>query len=548
MASDSQERNARRVLSDHIQDGKTFTPPLMALGNVSEYSWFEDMLPDFLWVSLMLGRRSDWNAVHSALDVLDRFAPDGRAVVDGRLSSFSLIEPKKRDEARRALQADAPHALPTSLGDAIGLYQMCPARWLYEDWLEANEPDESVALPLLRSFIEEHPDKRGVRETRLRMAALARHVIHQKIVHSGSALFELMPRYPTGLTADKRLQVESVARSMWSGIHMSLRDKQPSCVSWPRDFWAHNRQLTGCVYSIDEPAPQMPVDEKDDGPIHVESPLILSEILGVFDALDQLGTRLRDEQLNAFRETNEDETAEVLFGFASRMYRVFYEFIQRPSSWSPATAGYFLRALLDARIVSAWLISRNDPELIAAYREYGLGQLKLLKEHIEADLDDADDPQVQGMLEHIDARVNFEREDWAQSVNVGSFSGVSIRRMAIEADLKREYDLGYAPLSSESHGEWPAVRDHDTVECVEALHGRHRIGAFRRPSRSLGPQPVEMGFDTMRDGITAIFDKFGLDVAPDFEPVKKALTSALYEPEPGSSDSPDSDPHENAPE
>ncbi len=35
-------------------------PSLMAVGPTRDYSWHREMLPDFLWVALMLGRRSDW--------------------------------------------------------------------------------------------------------------------------------------------------------------------------------------------------------------------------------------------------------------------------------------------------------------------------------------------------------------------------------------------------------------------------------------------------------------------------------------------------------
>jgi hypothetical protein len=57
--------------------------------------------------------------------------------------------------------------------------------------------------------------------------------------------------------------------------------------------------------------------------------------------------------------------------------------------------------------------------------------------------------------------------------------------MAIEAGLKREYDLSYAPLSSANHGDWPAVRDVDMTPCAEPLHRAHRVGSFGPPSRTL---------------------------------------------------------------
>jgi Family of unknown function (DUF5677) len=210
------------------------------------------------------------------------------------------------------------------------------------------------------------------------------------------------------------------------------------------------------------------------------------------------------------------------------MYAQLYAFVERPSAWAPATAVLHLRPLVDTRLLSAWLIHRNDAEIFAAYREHGLGHLKLLREHIKADLGDDLDTDAREMLDSLDARVNMEREDWAQPVNLGSFTNVNARQMAIEADLKRIYDLAYAPYSSENHGEWPSVRDNDTVICEEPLHAGHRVGAFRRPSRTLGPQPVVTAFNFARDGIVAIFDHLGIDVLDRFEPVGLALEAARF--------------------
>ncbi len=36
----------------------------MQFDNLSMVSWHHEMLPDFLWIALMLGRRSAWSAVY----------------------------------------------------------------------------------------------------------------------------------------------------------------------------------------------------------------------------------------------------------------------------------------------------------------------------------------------------------------------------------------------------------------------------------------------------------------------------------------------------
>lgn len=159
---------------------------------VTEVIWHKQMLPDFLWLALMLGFRSDWGAAYSALSVVDRFVPAGPRIADGRLTSFGVVPQDQREALRLALKHEAPHALPEAFGHALGLFPSCPARWLYDDWLSQHQPDPEIGLPLLRSLIASHRDKSGVRETRLRMAAISRRVTHRKISHSGGGVFDLV--------------------------------------------------------------------------------------------------------------------------------------------------------------------------------------------------------------------------------------------------------------------------------------------------------------------------------------------------------------------
>lgn len=197
----------------------------MQFDNMKAVSWHREMLPDFLWIALMMGRRSDWGAVYRPLNVVDRFVPDGDRIADGRLSSFAAVPEADRDAARQALRDETPHALPTALGHALGLFPTCPAAWLFANTAEYRDPDPTVGLPLVRSFIQDNADKAGVRSTRLRMAAISRMVTHGRLAHSGDSFMQLVPKYPSGLTeADQRV-VESMMRAMWGTLFVVETDR-----------------------------------------------------------------------------------------------------------------------------------------------------------------------------------------------------------------------------------------------------------------------------------------------------------------------------------
>jgi Family of unknown function (DUF5677) len=357
------------------------------------------------------------------------------------------------------------------------------------------------------------------------MVAISRAAIRGKL--QDPEFLELAPKYPNRLSEKEQRRFEASMRASWMSFAGMESVKYPEN-TWPKDFWKRSRELTRCRIAFEREEVEM---AEEDGPLDAEPLMQLSEIRAVVEALNDLGDKLRQAQLEAVADPEADEPNAVLLGLASRLYRLLYAFIERPSAWASDTAGLHLRPLVDARILVGWLITRNDPEVFAAYREHGLGRLKLVREHIKADLGDDLDDKAQEMLDYLDQRVNLERDEWFQPVNLGSFADVDPRKMAIEADLKREYDLTYAPLSSENHGEWPTVREDDTIMCEEPLHAGHRVGAFGPPSRSVSATPVFLALDLARAGISQVFTYYSQSVESLFDPLQKALKAAAYQDE-----------------
>lgn len=507
----------------------------MQFDNLKSISWHREMLPDFLWVATMMGRRSDWRAVYAPLSVVDRFVPEGDRIADGRLTSFALVPETDRVAARNALRSETPHALATALGHALGLFPTCPASWLFADSSEFANPDPAIGVPLLRSVVEDNAGKGSIRSTRLRMAAISRLVTHRRFTHSGDSFMQMVPKYPRGLSERDQRAVESMMRAMWANFFGIEVERDPSALGWAQEFWEGSRELVPCRFRVNES--EIPVSDKRDGPVDPEPMMQVSDLRALLSAARALGDALREAQLPAFSTPEADHTRGVLFGMASRMYRLLLDLLDQPSSWAPATASFHIRPLVETRIVSAWLSKTNDPRLIDAYREHGLGNLKLLRDHITADFGDDRDDDTGEFLEYLDRRVNLELDEWAQPVNVGAFTETTIRKMAIECNLKRIYDLSFAPMSSENHGEWPSVRDNDMTVCTEQLHGGHRIGAFVGSSRTIGPQAIASALQIAEDGIVAIFSHHGTDVSHEFAPVWEAFNATVYVSDDEESDS-----------
>jgi hypothetical protein len=516
------------VLADHRGPKRRMLPPLMQ-GDLpwTFRSWHRETLPDFLWIALMMGRRSAWSQVRRPLDLLDRFVPAGARIVDGRLSSFQVVPEDRRREAAQTLRDEMPFALPDLFGQALLLFPSCPARWLYEAWLTADADKRDDAVALVRSLVAENADKAGVASTRLRFAAFARLVKHGRITHTGEFPMNLFPDYPHNLSPSEQAIVESTMRAMYGTLTAQEADEHPEVDEWARAFWMRCRELVPCRVVAERE--EIVVPDGPDGPVDPEPLAHLSEIVAVLRALEELGVGLQQAQQAVVPDPENDEGTAVLLGFASRIYRLAYDFIERPSAWAAGVATLHLRPLIDARITSAWLAHRNDRQIFGAYREHGIGRLKLLREHVKADMgDDLDEGTATRFLEHLDHAVNLEIDEWFQPVNLGSFTDVTIRDMAVETDLKPIYDLGYASASAANHGDWSHVRDFDTDACVEALHGGHRVGRFRPSDRTLSPTPARQAFGLAREGITHIFKALNVDVADLFDPAQQALDAALF--------------------
>jgi hypothetical protein len=485
----------RPVLADHQAVGKKRIPPLMRFP-LAELTWHVEVLPDFLWIAYTLGRRSEWWAVRRALDVIDQFVPEDGDVVDGRLSAFDFVPPENRSSVRAALEVEAPGAFPSAFGHAIGFFPDCGAIWLYEDWLQRHTPDPTVGLPLLRSIVAEIAVKNNVWSTRARLMSMARQAKHRKWSYQRGSILDLVPKYPDGLSTSEQGMLETSIRASWMAWFGAYLQNHQEPKQWSRSFWSQARDLAPCaVPKFERREPTLFGDEN--GAVDPEPLMRLESMRRIIERLDDLGEVLRDKQLGLAKDPDVDEPNVVILGFASRLYRQLYGLLERPSAWVPDVAGLHLRPIVDARIVLAWLITRDEPDLFAAYQEHGRGNLKLLREHLKEDMREDPDQEEKDFLDVLDARVNAERDEWFQPVNLGSFAGVSAREMAIQAGLKREYDLFYAPLSKRQ-----------PRGVADAKRNRHRPlsrGASPRPPTWRLPRsradPLEWGTaECARDG------------------------------------------------
>jgi Family of unknown function (DUF5677) len=169
------------------------------------------------------------------------------------------------------------------------------------------------------------------------------------------------------------------------------------------------------------------------------------------------------------------EVSSVITGHLSRLSTLAVELASSPMSWNGHVAPLVLRSMVDCLISLRWILiepAKRSREFIG----YGLGQAKLLVAHLEEKLtEQPDDEAVQLMIDG--------KKDWIQSqillpfvdVNLGSWSGSSVRKMAAEAGDEDLYHFAFSPFSACVHNSWEHMHPYDTQACDNPLHRRHRI-------------------------------------------------------------------------
>lgn len=167
---------------------------------------------------------------------------------------------------------------------------------------------------------------------------------------------------------------------------------------------------------------------------------------------------------------------EVACGLLSRQGTLVIELAMSPNCWNPHSAPLFQRAMSDAHITLAYILTADSQTRACDYVLYGLGQEKLSIAHHEALIQERGGDEV---LEAIVAAkkewLETQRFEFLTVVNVGSATGLSARDMADQSDLKGLYDFNFTPFSSCVHSTWQHVGRFNLTKCANPLHGGHRM-------------------------------------------------------------------------
>lgn len=170
----------------------------------------------------------------------------------------------------------------------------------------------------------------------------------------------------------------------------------------------------------------------------------------------------------------EKETNEVIGGLLARQLSLATNIAKCPECWNVHIIPVVLRCMADVYITFCW-ISKDLKVRSRQFIEYGLGQEKLAIEKYRDALGEDPDPDAIKHVEDREHMLNRECGSYLIPVNLGAWSEMNMRDMAIEVGEKKFYDFVFTQFSAAVHSTWQHVWRINLYPCSNPLHMGHRI-------------------------------------------------------------------------
>lgn len=525
MGKKSRNKGAGRrntPLAKHRQQGKVLASPFGGLPNLRANPWLRDQFPDYLWVCWHLAGQVDrgrstvvaaMNLVNEVLDQVMGNTAGERPVFDGSLTSWELLDPPARQPVLDALRDRGVYELvaPNEFAQVLGMYPSAPGSWLLAPWQtrEGFRMDPAVAERALARVIIDGADGRGVVATQAKMLSFRGFLVARKIQFSLEIeTVGLLKGWPDELNADERERVESFVRAAFGATSAMTVDEEGSGrLAWARRFWQSNWGIYPCRTTIE--------GEDDLDPAHIEN-----AVAAFVERVNAQWDRFHTIASSVDPDLYDPDRYEVLTGLTARSLRIVSAAIQSPAQWTHEHSAASIRALVETLINITWLTAREESALYERFKEFGRGRLKLLKLHWEEYADSLDEvpATVQSHIEDLDRLVNQDVDEEFQNIDLGgTFAGIDARKMAHEVGLEREYRLGFAPSSSDAHGEWSHLERYALVRCLNPSHRWHRV-----PRESILPEVRPEVVTSMLEYVDRVIDRYVATIQPPKGPAEGA--------------------------
>lgn len=234
--------NRPPVLKGHSQQGKVFSPPLTQLAGLTEVSWVDDILPDFLWIGLLISAQGVRQAFRTLEGLVTSHAQLGSEATGwlSRTSTFATFGPNV-EEAFIASLEESGHlvGLRSALSPLVAHYPACPLRCLF------HEAPGTGDISVVRDGVAKSLNRWGEHGSWIQIAAVFTAVAQGKVHFPAGSVFADFAEVEQYPETEKSRAIASSCRALIN----SFPPSQHSAASreWVKYFWARGLELEPCV-------------------------------------------------------------------------------------------------------------------------------------------------------------------------------------------------------------------------------------------------------------------------------------------------------------
>ena len=467
----------RTSLQDHKKVGKQLQPGFAVVADKMTFSsWSNDRLPEMIWAAVIRIIDDQDYAISEFRRILSFI---GEHKSKDKLSDITLTGISKLDEGLREefVSFILKNESTANALTVLKLFKHLPAR---ETWVKFL-PDSQPVLEILMDAVGFNLPHQSQEATDCRWLRLMAQVISGKF-HIPRETAEEWFGYP--YEGDLRAIRPSIRAAEINDNPFKEKD-----LTWPNSFWDDAWNNTPCLALIEEKE-----EVKDSGLSRADITSLLEEI--------------ETHWSKTHSTTAIDARHDTVFGIALYALRVLDEMLE--TGVGTGVLGRLgLRTILECHISLRYLMIKDDADLWKKWRTYGAGQAKLNALRFD-ELMEAPKHIDQSTLEAIAG------EDlWEEFINIelGSWSGLDLRKISEKSGVKDTYDAHYSWTSGYSHGTWGPIRESCYETCGNPLHRLHRY-----PRRNSLPDTITdacMLVDSILDDLDKAYPEFSHRLGKD---------------------------------